>query len=203
MICIIDYGMGNIGSVVKKIRRIGSDVITSSKQNDILSASKLILPGVGHFSSAVSNLKNKGLWDILNEAVLVKKIPILGICLGMQLMTNDSEEGNVKGFGWIDASVKRFNINNKKKFKVPHVGWNTVKIKKSTPLFLNVDIEEGFYFVHSYYVDPNVNSDILCITDYESEFVSAFQKDDIYGVQFHPEKSHDAGETLLRNFVNM
>ena len=203
MICIIDYGMGNIGSVAKKIRRIGLDVITSSNSNDILSASKLILPGVGHFASAVDNLKGRGLWDILNEAVLVEKIPVLGICLGMQLMTNDSEEGNVKGFGWIDASVKHFAIRNPLKYKVPHVGWNTVKLIKGTALFDGVDLESGFYFVHSYFVKANVESDILGITDYENEFVSAFQKDNIYGVQFHPEKSHDAGERLLRNFINL
>ena len=202
-ITIIDYGMGNLNSVKRKLGRLGIDALISNHPSDISKADKLILPGVGHFQKAVENLKQLQLWEELNYAVLVKKKPILGICLGMQLMALHSEEGDMGGLGWFDAEVVRFRIKDTLKYKIPHMGWNQVSIQKSCTLFDNVDLNSGFYFVHSYHIKCNNQSDILNETTYEYPFVSAIQKDNIFGVQYHPEKSHDAGEQLMRNFVNM
>jgi imidazole glycerol-phosphate synthase subunit HisH len=203
MIAIIDYGMGNLGSVKRKLDRIGVESVITFDPDVIRNSDKLILPGVGHFGNAINELKVRGLLDILNHEVLIKKKPILGICLGVQLMTNHSEEGDVAGFGWIDAEVIRFKVQNTLKFKVPHMGWNQVELKKSSLLFDEVDLKQGFYFVHSYHLKCNDQADVLNETVYEYPFVSAIQKDNIYGVQYHPEKSHEAGEQLLRNFVNL
>jgi glutamine amidotransferase len=203
LITIIDYGMGNLNSVKRKLARLGIDALISNLPSDISQADKLILPGVGHFQKAVENLKQLQLWEVLNEAVLIKKKPILGICLGMQLMAKFSEEGNVEGLGWFDAEVVRFRIHDPLKFKVPHTGWNHVTIKKPSQLFDDVNLDSGFYFVHSYHLKCNDSSDILNETVYEYPFVSAIQKDNITGLQYHPEKSHDAGEQLLRNFVKI
>ena len=202
MIAIIDYGMGNLGSVKRKLDRIGAESVITFKPEVIRNSEKMILPGVGHFGNAINELKVRGLWDILNKEVLVAKKPILGICLGMQLMAKHSEEGNVSGFGWFDAEVVRFKVKDTLRYKVPHMGWNQVALKKSSPLFENIDLGQGFYFVHSYHLKCNDQSDILNETDYEYPFVSAIQKDNIYGVQFHPEKSHRYGKELLRNFAS-
>lgn len=200
---IVNYGMGNLNSVKKAFSRIGVKTIISSNSTDILMAEQIVLPGIGHFQKAIENIRKLKLWDVLNEAVLVKKTPILGICLGMQLMAKHSEEGDVNGLGWFDAKIVRFRVNDTLKYKVPHMGWNQVYIRNRSLLFENVDLSRGFYFVHSYYIKCNDKEDILNETEYENSFVSAIQKDNIIGVQYHPEKSHDAGEQLLRNFVNM
>ncbi len=202
-IIIVDYGMGNLNSVKRKFYRIGINAEISSIPAEILNADKIILPGVGHFQKAVENLKHLKIWDALNIAVLEKRTPILGICLGMQLMAKSSEEGNVEGFGWIDAEVIRFRIHDKLKYKVPHIGWNQVEIIKQNRLFDDVDLSSGFYFVHSYHIKCNDEHDVLNRTIYEYSFVSAFQKDNVTGLQYHPEKSHDAGEQLLRNFIKI
>jgi len=148
-IVIIDYGMGNIHSVKKKLLRLKADVIVSSNTNDILNATKIILPGVGHFGKAMSRLRELNLIDCLNEEVLINKKPILGICLGMQLMAKYSEEGNTAGLGWFDAEVIRFNINDTLKHKVPHIGWNQIKQKKESILMRNIPDESEFYFLFS------------------------------------------------------
>ena len=202
-IVIVDYGTGNLNSVHKSLDRLGVDSIISSDPNDIDSADKLILPGVGHFGNAMANLRELNLLDALHEAVLVKQKPILGICLGMELMANRSEEGNAAGLGWIDAEMIRFNISNKKRYKVPHIGWNKIRIKKNSLLMKNVSESSEFYFVHSYHLKINNQSDILNETQYELIYPSAIEKDNIFGVQYHPEKSHDAGERLLKNFVEI
>ena len=202
-IVIVDYGTGNLNSVHKSLDRLGVDSIISSDPNDIDSADKLILPGVGHFGNAMANLRELNLLDALHEAVLVKQKPILGICLGMELMVKKSEEGNADGLGWIDAEMIRFNISNKKRYKVPHIGWNKIWIKKNSLLMKNVSESSEFYFVHSYHLKINNQSDILNETQYELIYPSAIEKDNIFGVQYHPEKSHDAGEQLLRNFVEI
>lgn len=201
MIAIIDYGMGNLGSVKRKLDRIGADSVITFNSEVIRNAEKLILPGVGHFGNAISELKERGLWEVLNKEVIIARKPILGICLGMQLMAKHSEEGIVAGFGWFDADVVRFEVKDTLRYKVPHMGWNQVVLKKSSPLFENIDPGQGFYFVHSYHLKCHDQSDILNETEYEYSFVSAIQKDNIYGVQYHPEKSHDVGEKMLRNFV--
>lgn len=203
MIGIIDYGMGNLGSVKRKLDKIGAYSVITSDPKEIRNADKLILPGVGHFGNAVNEIKSRGLWDILSYEVQIRKKPILGICLGMQLMAKCSEEGNIDGFGWIDAEVVRFSVQNSLKFKVPQIGWNQVLVKKQSLLFSGVDLLQGFYFVHSYHLKCNNQEDILNETQYEYPFTSAIQHENIWGVQYHPEKSHDAGEQLLRNFINL
>jgi glutamine amidotransferase len=203
MILIIDYGMGNLRSVQKKLIRVGVECEISSSRSDIEAADKLILPGVGHFANGVEKLKSLGLWDVLNKKVLTDKTPILGICLGMQLMAKYSEEGDSSGLGWFDAKVVRFRISDKLKHKVPHMGWNNVILKKDSQLMRGFPPEASCYFVHSYYIECNDKDDILTSTDYECQFTSAIQKDNIYGTQFHPEKSHDWGEIILRNFAEL
>lgn len=203
MICIINYNMGNIHSIKKKLDRIGVDVIVSSNYKDIEKSDKIILPGVGHFERAMSNLKTLNLIDTLNNEVLVKKKPILGICLGMQLFAKKSEEGNVNGLGWIDAEVVKFEIHNKLKYKIPHTGWNQVNIKKNSLLMTEIKEESEFYFVHSYHFNTKEKEIVLNETEYEYPIISAIENCNIFGVQYHPEKSHDVGEQLLKNFVNL
>jgi imidazole glycerol-phosphate synthase subunit HisH len=201
IIHIVDYGIGNIRSIQKSLQRIDVQTHITSNPSDILSADKIILPGVGHFMKAVENLKRKGLWEVLNVAVMEKKIPILGICLGMQLMTKFSEEGDVQGFGWIDGITKRFDLANTS-LKVPHMGWNNIEIRKHQVLSSGINSSSFFYFVHSYYVTCNNQEDILYETKYAIKFVSGLKKNNIFGVQFHPEKSHKAGLLMLSNFSN-
>lgn len=203
MIAIVDYGMGNLGSVKRKLDHFQKTTVITSDPEQIRKSEKLILPGVGHFSNAVNEIKMRGLWDILNKEVMIRKKPILGICLGMQLMAHHSEEGNTEGFGWLNAGVIRFRISDTLKYKVPHTGWNQININKQSPLFSGINAEKEFYFVHGYHLICNDPSEILGESVYEYPFVSAVQKGNIYGVQFHPEKSHDAGELLLKNFVSI
>ena len=200
MICIIDYGVGNIGSIKNMIKKIGYESIVSSDKEVIQQADKLILSGVGSFDYAIDKLQELNLFNIIDDEVRIKRKPILGICLGMQLMTNGSDEGKEKGFGWIDAYVHKFEINN---LKVPHMGWNIIKIEKNSDLSHNLYYENRFYFVHSYYVQCKNKEDILFTTDYGVDFVSGFVKDNIFGVQFHPEKSHKFGKKLLENFCSL
>lgn len=202
-IVVIDYGMGNLNSVLKKLNRTTVNAQISSNPSTILNASKLILPGVGHFSKAIQNLKSLQIYDALNEAVTVKKTPILGICLGLQLMAIHSEEGNVKGFGWFDANVVHFRIKDHLKYKVPHMGWNNVLSMKSSVLFRKIPDSGEFYFVHSFHIKSNNKEDVLATSNFEYTFASALEKDNIFGVQFHPEKSHDVGERLLSNFIEL
>ena len=181
----------------KKMIQIGVNAEISKDIKIIAKADKLILPGVGHFANGIKNLKQYGLWDLLNSKVLIEKTPILGICLGMQLMANHSEEGDLEGLGWIDANVVRFKINNKLKYKVPHIGWNTTFINKKSSLLNEISNDSMFYFVHSYHIKCHNNEDILATSHYEYSFSSAIQKDNIYGTQFHPEKSHNWGRTTF------
>jgi imidazoleglycerol phosphate synthase glutamine amidotransferase subunit HisH len=283
MLVIVDYHMGNLHSVKKKLDFLKVDSVISSDPTVILNASKLILPGVGHFGQAMENLRKLNLIDALNEAVLVKKTPILGICLGMQLMARESREARVRGerleldarvrnerlelearvrgekleiearsenaergisggverssrcaelvevsgverssrcaelvevsgversssgvemgLGWFDAEVVKFSFEDTLRFKVPHTGWNTISIEKESPLMHDIPVGAEFYFVHSYFMKANNPSDVLNYTEYGSRFASAISKNNIYGCQYHPEKSHDVGLQLIRNFV--
>jgi glutamine amidotransferase len=183
--------------------RIGSGSICSSEAEDIAKAEKLILPGVGHFQTAMNNLERLGIIGALHDAVLVKRTPILGICLGMELMAQTSEEGNSPGLGWLEAQAVRFKFSDATRFKVPHMGWNQISIKKESRLMRGVDESSEFYFAHSYHLTLDERSDLLNETDYGTAFPSAVEKNNIFGVQYHPEKSHDAGARLLKNFVEM
>jgi imidazole glycerol-phosphate synthase subunit HisH len=199
---IPDFGMGNLHSVERSLCRMDVNPVISSDRQEIEKADKIILPGVGHFKKAMENLLNLNMIDSLNEFVLVKKKPILGICLGMQLMANSSEEGNVPGLGWIDGSVTKFNVQDTLKYKIPHTGWNQAFICKESPLLKNIADSSEFYFIHSYHFNSNNKADILTETIYETRFPSSVAKENIFGVQFHPEKSHATGSTILQNFIS-
>ena len=203
MITIIDYKTGNIGSIRNMLRKIRQESVVTSDPAEIEAATKIILPGVGSFDQGMENLISLNIRDILDRKVLREKIPVLGICLGMQLMTNRSEEGKLGGLGWIDAEAIRFKIDNRQQYKTPHMGWNRVRQYKESRLFKDISPECRFYFVHAYHVKVRDISDILTTTDYEKEFVSSFEKENIIGVQFHPEKSHKFGMALLKNFAEL
>lgn len=198
-IVIVDYGMGNLGSIKNMFEAVGSEVEITSSHDKIRKAEKLVLPGVGSFDNGMQNLKKLKLIPVLNELVMKKKIPILGICLGMQLMTEKSEEGRNKGLGWIEGETKKFTNQN---LKIPHMGWNGVKIMKKHPLTGGLNTNAQFYFVHSYFVSLKYSQDELLETNYGGKFTSAFQNGNIFGVQFHPEKSHKFGMQLFRNFAD-
>lgn len=201
MIVIIDYKMGNLGSILNMLKKIGAPGIISSDTDAIRQADKLILPGVGAFDNGMKNLDDLGLIPVLSEIVLQERAPILGICLGMQLMTNSSEEGKLPGLGWIDAKTVRFRHDPSNDLKIPHMGWNTVSVRKESALFRDMFPEPRFYFVHSYHAVCEDPADVLTVTPHGYEFASAFQHGNIIGVQFHPEKSHKFGMRLLRNFA--
>lgn len=202
-ILIVDFGMGNLNSIWKKLVRLDCSPAVSSNPAEIAAADKLILPGVGHFGRAMGNLRELHLLDALNEAVLTRRRPILGICLGMQLMAGHSEEGDASGLGWVDGKVVKIRPKDTLSFKVPHVGWNQIACSKGSALMKDIPELSEFYFVHSYYLKAEVAADILNETEYEEKFTSAIEKNNIFGVQYHPEKSHDVGEILLKNFVDI
>ncbi|MEY5041958.1 MAG: imidazole glycerol phosphate synthase subunit HisH [Bacteroidota bacterium] len=202
-VVIVDYGMGNLFSVQKKVAKTYPHVLVSNKADDILSAAKIILPGVGHFAKAVENLHQYKVWDALNIAVLEHKIPILGICLGMQLMAKYSEEGNCEGLGWMEGKVIEFEVEDNLRFKIPHTGWNQVKQQKNSKLLDAIPDESLFYFVHSFRYATQDKDEILQTTNYEITFPSAIEKNNIFGVQYHPEKSHDVGLQMIKNFINL
>lgn len=197
-IVIIDYGMGNLGSIKNMFLAVGIESVITSNLEIIKKARKLILPGVGAFDNGIENLRKLKLMPILNDLVLQKNVPILGICLGMQLMTEKSEEGELRGLSWIQGETKRFKVSD---LKIPHMGWNNVDIVKKHFLVEGLKKSAQFYFVHSYFVSLANEKDALLKTNYGKKFTSAFQKNNIMGVQFHPEKSHKYGMQLLKNFA--
>ena len=203
VILIIDYQVGNLGSIANIVRKIGGGApVVSADPAEIARASKLILPGVGAFDHGARRLREAGLERPLREAVLERKVPILGICLGMQLMTSGSEEGTETGLGWIGGHVVRFGSGIPHwSLRVPHMGWNTVTVRSADPLFSEMYAEPRFYFVHSYHVLCSDQRLVTATSHYGHEFVSAFRSGNIYGVQFHPEKSHKFGMRLLDNFL--
>lgn len=202
-ISILNYQMGNIHSVQKQIVKLGGQCDIISTPDEVLKADKIILPGVGHFGKAMEVLISNNLVGALNEAALVKKIPFLGICLGMQLMTSFSEEGEMEGLKWFDFKVEKFKIKDTVKFKVPHCGWNSIFKQKQNKLLLDLPDSPAFYFVHAYHIPFSTTQEVLATTDYEHSFVSAIARQNIYGVQFHPEKSHEIGKQLLKNFISL
>ena len=200
MIVVIDYGMGNIGTIAAKIKKMDQSVIVSSDADDIERADKLVLPGVGSFKAAMQNFHNLELIPTLQRQVIWNKIPILGICLGMQMFTRDSEEGDCRGFGWIDAVTVRFHEADQS-LRIPHMGWNTINIKNPRSLVSGIENGSRFYFSHSYHVRCFNPDDIIATTEYGYEFCSIVNHKNIFGVQFHPERSHKKGLMLLSSFI--
>lgn len=205
MITIIDYGMGNLGSIKNMFKYIGVKAEIQSDVEKIKNASKILLPGVGSFDTAMKKINENDLKEVLNEKALKEQVPVLGICLGMQLLTNSSEEGSLSGLGWIDAKAMSFKDRIDKKYRIPHMGWNIVN--KSNESTLTQGFEEfdetRFYFVHSYFVKVADEKNSILKTDYGIKFDSAIQKDNIMGAQFHPEKSHKFGMKLFENFARI
>jgi glutamine amidotransferase len=196
---IIYFNLGNPKSIKNMLACLGNESIITSNKGEISSAERLILPGVGNFKHGIEQLYQFGLIDVLTREVLEKGKPILGICLGMQLLTKFSEEGNVNGLSFIDAQTRKFKLTDSC-LKVPHMGWNTIDLKKDSPITSEVFVNSRYYFVHSFFVDCFNQGDVLCTTQYGYEFVSGFQHKNIFGFQFHPEKSHKYGKQLLANF---
>lgn len=204
MITIIDYGVGNINAFVNVYKRLNIDTRIASSIEDLKEVEKLILPGVGSFDYAMEQLNDSGMRDRLDELVLEKKVPIIGICVGMQMMGKKSDEGNSDGLNWIDAEIIKFDpMSIKHVTKLPHMGWNDVQVIKTNDLFIGLEAESLFYFLHSYFFKCNQKEDIIAVSEYGDTFTCAINRDNIYGVQFHPEKSHHYGEILLNNFAKL
>ncbi|MGA2463621.1 MAG: imidazole glycerol phosphate synthase subunit HisH [Thermodesulfobacteriota bacterium] len=202
MIVIVDYGMGNLGSIANMLKKIGTSAIISSDLDVIAQAHKLILPGVGAFDHGMTKVKELGILTVLNERVLNAGVPVLGICLGMQLMTHRSDEGELPGLGWIEADTVRFHFGpDRTDLKIPHMGWNQLTVRQSHQLLAGLEPENRFYFVHSYHVVCTNPGNILAQTTYGFDFTSVVARGNVMGVQFHPEKSHKFGMRLLKNFV--
>ena len=201
MITIIDYGLGNLVSVKNMLKKLGVDSKISDSPDEINAAKKLILPGVGAFDNGMSSIKEKGLLDVLNKKVVNDRTPILGICLGMQLLSKSSEEGVLPGLGWIDAKTIKFEFTDKS-LKIPHMGWNYIDVKKENAL-INKNEKQRFYFVHSYHVKCNDANDVIATSNYGTDFTCAVNHNNIYGAQFHPEKSLKFGMSVLNNFADL
>ena len=201
MVAIIDYKMGNVGSVLNALNFLGFEAKVTSDADEIKRASHIILPGVGAFGEGMFNLKKANILEMLNEEVKKKKKPFLGICLGMQMLAKVGEEGGkFEGIGWVDGITRRFNVDEKKN-RIPHIGWNEVKFTKKSTLFKSIT-KPFFYFVHSYFLDPKKSSVVVGKCMYGENFAASIELGNIFGVQFHPEKSQSEGLKILENFIN-
>jgi glutamine amidotransferase len=203
MITIINYGLGNIRAFVNVYKRLGINVNVASHPYELKNSSKIILPGVGAFDYAMNLLNNSGMRGELERQVLEKEIPVLGICVGMQMLAKSSEEGCLPGLGWINGTVKRFRSDFLKIHKLPHMGWNIITPLIENPLLEGFDSTSRFYFLHSYYLVCTNETDIIAKSEYGEQFVSGVCNSNIYGIQFHPEKSHSNGIRLLDNFAKL
>jgi glutamine amidotransferase len=204
MISIIDYGLGNVLAFVNAYSRLNIPVVIAKSAEDLVGATKLILPGVGSFDHAMTQLNNSGMRSSVEQLVLQNRIPVLGVCVGMQLLAKSSDEGVLPGLGWIDGVVKKFDLSIfPVGTKLPHMGWNDVKPTVAGNLFKGMEHDAHFYFLHSYYFECHQKKNILAVTEYGGQFSCAVHRDNVFGVQFHPEKSHHFGSQLFKNFAEI
>lgn len=200
-VVVVDYGMGNVGSIANMIRKVGGEALLAADAAAVAAADRLVLPGVGAFDQGMRSLDGRSLVEPLREAA-ARGVPILGICLGMQLMLERSDEGSLPGLALVPGRVRRFPAGEGLP-RVPHMGWNRIALRQASPLFAGAEGDCRYYFVHSYYVSCADSDDVVATTSYGSEFVSAFQRNNLFGVQFHPEKSHRFGMALFRSFLSL
>lgn len=204
MITIVDYGLGNVLAFVNMYNRLNIAVAVATSAEELTDATKLILPGVGSFDRAMQQLDASGMRNAIEQLVIQNGMPVLGICVGMQMLAGASEEGTLPGLGWIDGRVRKFDASSMPRGAyLPHMGWNDVKPVAKGGLFKGMDADARFYFLHSYYFDPQQTEDVLAVTDYGDNFASAVRRNHVFGVQFHPEKSHHFGSQLLKNFAEL
>lgn len=204
MIAIIDYGVGNIKAFANIFKKLDLEVRIAKCADDLNGADKLVLPGVGHFDYAMQRFTDSGMLETANKMVKEDKIPVVGICVGMQMLAKTSDEGSLPGLGWIDATVKKFDASKlHQSTRLPHMGWNDIMPVISNPLLINLENDARFYFLHSFYFSCNNEEDTIAKSNYGIEFTCAVNHQNIYGVQFHPEKSHHFGIQLLKNFANL
>jgi glutamine amidotransferase len=203
MIRIVDYGLGNIAAFVNAYKRANIEVAPARTAGDLCDASSLILPGVGAFDHAMELLGRSGMRDTLERLVLEKKVPVLGICVGMQILARNSDEGKASGLGWIDARVRNFRSLGLNELRLPHMGWNDLSAVTATPLLDELQSGASFYFLHSYFFECCRAEDVAGVSSYGADFCSVTQVKNVYGVQFHPEKSHHFGMQLLKNFAKL
>lgn len=206
MVGIIDYGVGNISAFRNIYKQLNIPVKIVSKEADLTDVEKIVLPGVGHFDYAMTRFKDSGMIEKINQMVFHEKTPVIGICVGMQMMANRSDEGVLPGLGWIDAEVKKFDSSltvGQTKLPLPHMGWNDIRTERTTPILTGLENDAQFYFLHSYYFVCNDENDKIASTNYVADFTCAANHKNVYGVQFHPEKSHKYGIQLLKNFADL
>lgn len=204
MIAIVDYGVGNIRAFTNIYKHLNIPIKVARKAEDLIDVQKLILPGVGAFDYAIERLVQSGMREQLETLVINRKVPVLGVCVGMQMLAHSSEEGHLPGLGWIDGVVKKFDINTIKQIThLPHMGWNNVKPTKDNELFSGLELDARFYFLHSYYFHCNRNEDSIAVSEYGDEFTCAVNSENVFGIQCHPEKSHSFGIRLLKNFATL
>ena len=204
MIGVIDYGSGNVRAIANIYKRENLDYFVTKEPHTLEDATHLVLPGVGAFDQTMRLLNESGLREKLDELVLERRIPIIGICVGMQIMAQASEEGNERGLGWIKGQVKKIDERQlNRKPKLPHMGWNNVTVAKENGILANTSLEKGFYFLHSYFVEPEDSKDVVATVDYGTRITCVFKRNNIIGIQFHPEKSHQNGVEVFKNFANL
>lgn len=205
MIAIVDYGLGNIKAFSNIYKRLNIPHGLASTSEDLSRASKIILPGVGAFDYAMEKLNNSGLRSVLESMVLEKNVPIIGICVGMQMMAESSEEGSLKGLGWVPGHVKKLRIppSAAERFPLPHMGWNNLQLKTADPLFVDLDKDPRFYFLHSYYFETSNPENVIATAEYGEQFSCIVKNKNVYGIQCHPEKSHHSGVSILKNFASL
>lgn len=203
MIGLIDYGLGNIQAFLNTYKSLGISAKSAKNISDLKNISHIILPGVGSFDQAMTLFENSGMKSEVEKMVIENQIPILGVCVGMQILGNNSEEGSLKGLGWINGNIKKIQIDKTNQLPLPHMGWNDIHIKNNSKLFFELELNSSFYFLHSFYFDCFDKSNVVADVIYNKKMTCAIKKDNIYGVQFHPEKSHNCGIQLLKNFSNI